>query len=143
LAKDSVTPAGSRRLMIPLVVGGLIASALNMLWLDRLGPRTILIGGALAALAGIVIESALSPARALFLGATALLGLGVSALSGGPLRYVAARAVAASEQAAAQAAVAALTTSGSCSAARSSARSRDRLSMSGSPGSAPCSWRPA
>jgi MFS family permease len=111
-ARLGVSPAGSGWLMLPLVAGGLIASALTTLWLDRLGPRTVLIAGAVAALAGILIESALPPTWGLFLGAAALLGLGVSALSGGPLRYVAARAAAAGEQATAQAAVATLTNVG-------------------------------
>src|SRR5262249_47158273 len=111
-ARLGITPEGSGIVMLPVVVGGLIASVLTIFWLDRLGRRTVLIGGTLATMAGVLIGSCLPASLRLFLAAAALLGFGVSGLSGGPLRYVAARATAAGEHATAQAAVATLTNVG-------------------------------
>ena len=107
-----VTPAAAAILMLPLVVGGVATTIAITAMLDRLGARTLLAVGALATLAGILLASLAPASRPGFLVAAGLLGIGITGLCGGPLRYAAARAVAVSEQGPAQSAVALFTNIG-------------------------------
>ena len=101
-----VTPSQAALLMLPLVVAGLAATLAVTVWLDRVGAKAILAGGAALTLAGVALAAFAPPGRLAFLAGAALLGTGICALCGGPLRYAAARAVAARDQGPAQAAVA-------------------------------------
>ena len=110
--RHEVVPADSAILMLPLVVAGVGTMLVITAMLDRIGAKTILIAGAVTALGGAVL-GALAPAgRISFLVAAALLGAGITALCGGPLRYAAARTVHRDQQGPAQAVVALLTNIG-------------------------------
>jgi MFS family permease len=107
-----VSPGESAVLMLPLVAAGVGTTVTITVMLDRLGAKAILAVGAVTTLAGVALAAFAPPLRALFLVAAALLGLGITALCGGPLRYAAARAVPASQQGPAQGGVALLTNVG-------------------------------
>jgi predicted MFS family arabinose efflux permease len=98
--------------MVPLVVAGVATTVAVTALLDRLGAKTVLTVGAVATLAGVAVAAFALPLRALFVVAAALLGVGITALCGRPLRYAAARAVPASQQGPAQGGVALLTNVG-------------------------------
>jgi len=112
LQRLGATAQDTALLMLPLVAGGIVATVLIMRVMDRTGARVLIQAGALATLAGITLAAA-GPVTswAFMLGAGAL-GLGITGLCGGPLRYAAARALPASEQGLAQSAVALLTNLG-------------------------------
>ncbi len=100
------------RLMLPLVVCGVGATIAITLWMDRLGAHVLLVGGAAATLVAIAICAWAPASQALFMAGSALLGAGITALCGGPLRYAAMRAVAPGAQSIAQASVALVTNVG-------------------------------
>jgi MFS family permease len=108
----NVAPAASAPLMLPLVIAGVATTLAITAILDRLGAKIILAAGAAATLAGIALGASAPAERLFFLGATALLGAGITGLCGGPLRHAAAHAVRREEQGPAQAAVALLTNIG-------------------------------
>lgn len=99
-------------LMLPLVAGGLTATGLVIALLDRVGARPLVLGGAGLSVAGVLLAAAAPPSPAAFMAGAAALGLGVTGLCGGPLRYAAARALPLGEQGLAQGAVAWLTNLG-------------------------------
>ena len=99
-------------LMLPLVAGGIGATVLIMAVMDRSGARTLIVAGALATLAGVALAAAGPASKLAFMIGAGALGLGITGLCGGPLRYAAARALPASEQGLAQSAVALLTNLG-------------------------------
>jgi len=108
----SVTPAASGLLMLPLALGGVAATVGVMMALDRLGARRLLAAGGAATLAGVLLAAAGPATHGSLLVGAGLLGLGITGLSGGPLRYAAGRAVAVELQGPAQGAVALLTNVG-------------------------------
>lgn len=99
-------------LLLPLLAGGLAATAVVTVALDRLGARRLAVVGVALSLAGLAAMLLLEPTRGGFMGAGALLGSGIAVLCGGPLRYAAARARPAAEQGLAQGAVAWITNVG-------------------------------
>lgn len=112
LARLAASPLSTGLLMLPLVAGGLASTAVVTLWLDRVGARPLIAAGALFTLAGVALV-VLAPATvALFAAGSAALGLGVTALCGGPLRVVATQSRPGPVQGRAQAAVALLTNLG-------------------------------
>ncbi|SCK22373.1 Predicted arabinose efflux permease, MFS family [Variovorax sp. HW608] len=96
-------------LMVPLLLGGLIATACVIRWLDRLGSRPLVIAGLASAVAGVLLVVAAPAGPGFFMAGGAALGFGIGMLSGGPLRYAAARALPRDAQGLAQGAVAWLT----------------------------------
>ena len=98
--------------MLVLVAGGLGGTALVTLRLDRDGARRLAAAGALAAAVGLLLAAAAPPAPAAFAAGALLLGFGIATLSGGPLRWAAARLLPAAEQGPAQGLVAWLTNLG-------------------------------
>jgi len=107
-----IAPAASGWLMLPLALGGVAATVGVMMVLDRIGARRLLAGGGVLTLAGVLLAAAGPASSAAFLAGAGLLGLGITGLSGGPLRYAAARALGAVQQGPAQGAVALLTNVG-------------------------------
>ncbi len=96
-------------LMVPLLLGGLAATAAVIRWLDGQGARRLALLGLALGLGGLLL-AALAPAGRLgFAAGGAALGFGVGMLSGGPLRYAAARALPRDAQGLAQGAVAWIT----------------------------------
>jgi predicted MFS family arabinose efflux permease len=96
-------------LMVPLLLGGLCATACVIRWLDRMGARSMVAIGLAAALAGMLMVVAAPAGPMFFMAGGAALGFGIGLLSGGPLRYAAARALPREAQGLAQGAVAWLT----------------------------------
>lgn len=111
-ARLAATPLATAGLMLPLVLGGLASTAAVTLWLDRLGARRIIAGGAALTLAGALVAAALPPSAIAYAVGAGIFGIGITALCGGPLRYAAACALPADAQGPAQAAVALLTNAG-------------------------------
>jgi len=112
IARLGVRMGETARLMLPLVIGGIVATLAIAAVLDRIGARRLLAAGAVAAAAGVLLASAAPPTRLAFMAGAGLFGLGVVGLCGGPLRYAAARAVPGAAQGPAQSAVALLTNIG-------------------------------
>ena len=112
IVRLGVPPLATAVLMLPLVAGGLAATLLITAVLDRMGARRLLAAGAIATLAGVLLAAVAPPSRVTYMAGAAALGLGITGLCGGPLRYAAARALAAGEQGLAQGAVALLTNLG-------------------------------
>jgi MFS family permease len=96
-------------LMVPMLLGGLAATVLVIQRLDRLGARPLALLGAGVATAGLLLAVAAPAGRLVFMAGSAGLGFGVGLLSGGPLRYAAARALPREAQGLAQGAVAWIT----------------------------------
>jgi len=96
-------------LMVPLLLGGLCATAFVIRSLDRMGARSMVLIGLATALAGVLMVVAAPPDAVFFMVGGAALGFGIGLLSGGPLRYAAARALPPDAQPLAQGAVAWLT----------------------------------
>lgn len=96
-------------LMAPLLAGGLAATAAVIRWLDRHGARRLALVGLATALAGLALAALAPPGRGFFMAGGAALGFGIGMLSGGTLRYAAARALPRDAQGLAQGAVAWLT----------------------------------
>jgi MFS family permease len=107
-----VTAPGAGILMLPLAVAGICATLGVTAMLDRMGAKRLVATGAVCAVAGVLLAAAAPASRTMFLVGAAVLGVGIAALSGGPLRYAAARAVGAAEQGPAQAGVALATNVG-------------------------------
>jgi MFS family permease len=112
IARLGVRMGDTAQLMLPLVIGGIVATLVIAAVLDRIGARRLLMVGAVAAVAGMLLALAAPPTRIAFMAGAGLFGLGVVGLCGGPLRYAAARAVPGAAQGPAQSAVALLTNIG-------------------------------
>jgi predicted MFS family arabinose efflux permease len=104
-----VSMTATAPLMIPLLLGGLCSTALVIRSLDHLGARPLVFIGMSAALAGLLLVVAAPAGPRFFMAGGAALGFGIGLLSGGPLRYAAARALQRDAQGLAQGAVAWLT----------------------------------
>lgn len=107
-----VSAGAAAGLMVPMLLGGLLATVLLTAWLDRIGPPRMLAGGALLCLAGVALVGLWAPAKAVFAAGGGALGLGVAILCGAPLRVLAAQARPGAAQGRAQAAVALATNVG-------------------------------
>jgi MFS family permease len=107
-----VTAPATGVLMLPLAVAGIAATVAVAATLDRLGAKRLLVAGGFCTVAGVLLAAAAPASSAMFLAGAAVLGVGISALSGGPLRYAAARAVGAAAQGPVQAGVALVTNVG-------------------------------
>lgn len=88
LAMTAVAP-----LLVPMLAGGLLATAVVVRWLDRVGARRLSLLGGGAAVAGLLLAVAAPPTVLFFVLGAAGLGFGLGLLSGGPLRYAAGRAL--------------------------------------------------
>lgn len=112
MARLGVAAQDTAWLMLPLVAGGIGATVLIMAVMDRIGARALIVGGALLTLGGVAV-AAFGPLTTLaFMAGAGALGLGITGLCGGPLRYAAARALPPAAQGVAQSAVALLTNLG-------------------------------
>jgi len=112
IVRLGVSAAATSLLMLPLVVGGILATLAITARLDRLGARRLLCAGAAATLVGLLMAVLLPASHSAFMAGAGLFGLGIVGLCGGPLRYAAARAVSVGAQGPAQSAVALLTNVG-------------------------------
>ncbi|MDA8425495.1 MAG: MFS transporter [Treponema sp.] len=89
VAAFGARPATASYLLLPLVLGMSVGSPLVGRALDRLGPRPVLVFGSATLSLGLVgLGFATAFGLAGFIATTVLVGLGLSALLGAPIRYV-------------------------------------------------------
>lgn len=82
-----VTPSVGSYLLLPLVLAMAVGSPLAGRLLDKVGSKVVIIAGLVIMAAGLIGISRPSP-LALFIVWSALIGLGLSALLGAPIRYI-------------------------------------------------------
>lgn len=83
-----VVPATASLMMIPLVLALIVGAPTAGYLLDRVGPRPVIQAGLTATAAGLALFGIGPLGLAKFYAAAGLIGLGLSALLGAPLRYV-------------------------------------------------------
>ena len=107
-----VTPSTGSYLLLPLVVAMAVGSPLTGRLLDRLGSRTVILAGLVIMAVGMVGISQAAASLALFIVFSALIGLGLSALLGAPIRYITLNETTAEDRSAAQGMVTTFTSVG-------------------------------
>ena len=89
-------------LLMPVVIALAIGSPLVGKLLDKLGSKIVVFAGASLLAAGMILLGLTATSLGLFIVAGAVIGLGLAALLGAPLRYIMLNEAPASERAAAQ-----------------------------------------
>ncbi|MCX6031701.1 MAG: MFS transporter [Chloroflexi bacterium] len=89
-------------MLMPVVLAMSVGSPMAGRFLDRLGSKTVVVTGAALLAAGMALLSQGATSLTLFIVAGALIGLGLSALLGAPVRYIMLNEAPASDRAAAQ-----------------------------------------
>jgi MFS family permease len=89
-------------LLMPVVVAMSIGSPLVGRFLDRFGSRTVILFGTAIMTAGLVLLSQFATSLVLYIISGILIGAGLSALLGAPLRYIMLNEVRASQRSTAQ-----------------------------------------
>ena len=74
---------------LPFVFAGLAGTVVSAMVIDRVGARLMVAVTGVAVLAGAVALSTVPPSRGAFIAISALVGAGLSTLSGGPIRHLA------------------------------------------------------
>jgi MFS family permease len=82
------SPASASFLMLPLVGAMTLGSPLAGRLLDKMGPRSVIGSGAALMAAGMVALGLSGRSMGLFIGGQVLVGLGLSAMLGAPIRYI-------------------------------------------------------
>lgn len=103
VAAFGVTESRASFMLLPLVVALFIGSPTAGRLLDRLGSRTVIIGGTALLAAGLLMLWLLGANLIAYYTGTVLVGFGLSALLGAPIRYIMLNEVGADDRAAAQA----------------------------------------
>ncbi len=112
-----VTSSVGAYLLLPLVGAMAIGSPLAGRLVDRYGSRAVILTGLVVMTAGMVGLSQTSSSLALFITFSALIGLGLSALLGAPIRYITLNETTAADRSAAQGMVTTFTAIGQTVAA--------------------------
>jgi EmrB/QacA subfamily drug resistance transporter len=101
-------------LLMPVVLAMAIGSPLAGRWLDKLGSKVVVIAGTILVAIGMIMLSsgAITSVLALFILTGAIIGLGLSALLGAPVRYIMLNEAPASDRTAAQGAITLFTSIG-------------------------------
>jgi EmrB/QacA subfamily drug resistance transporter len=108
-ASFPVTIAVASFMLIPLILTLMVGSPIVGRLVDRIGSRQVLLGGCVLLITGLLILSLASPTLVGLYTATVLMGMGLSALLGAPIRYIVMNATAATERTAAQGAISVFT----------------------------------
>jgi predicted MFS family arabinose efflux permease len=103
VAAFGVTESRASFMLLPLVVALFIGSPTAGRLLDRLGSRTVIIGGTALLAAGLLTLWLLGANLVAYYTGTVLVGFGLSALLGAPIRYIMLNEAGADDRAAAQA----------------------------------------
>lgn len=103
VAAFGVTNSRASFMLLPLVVALFIGSPLAGRLLDRIGSRAVIIGGTALLALGMLLLWLLGANLIAYYTAGVLVGLGLSALLGAPIRYIMLNEVGATDRAAAQA----------------------------------------
>jgi len=96
-------------MLMPVVLAISVGSPLAGRLLDKVGSRVVVLAGAALLAAGMALLGSFATSLPLFITAGLVIGLGLSALLGAPVRYIMLNEAPASEQAAAQGAIALFT----------------------------------
>lgn len=107
-----VHAAEASYLLLPVVLAMAVGSPLAGRLLDRLGSRTVILTGISVMSLGMLLLSQASESLPAFIGAGVLIGLGMSALLGAPIRYVTLNETTPQERSSAQGLVAVFTSLG-------------------------------
>jgi MFS family permease len=99
-------------LLMPVVLAMAVGSPLVGRLLDKLGSKLVVMAGTALLAVGAILLSSFSSVLGLFITAGVVIGLGLSALLGAPIRYIMLNEAPASERASAQGAVAIFTSIG-------------------------------
>ncbi|MCB0910953.1 MAG: MFS transporter [Propionibacteriaceae bacterium] len=112
VASLGVSASVGSYLLMPVVAAMAVGSPLAGRLLDRLGSRTVIMAGVAVLAVGMVLLSQTSSSLAMFIVSGLLIGLGLSALLGAPVRYVTLNETTAAERSAAQGLVTTFTSTG-------------------------------
>ncbi len=107
-----VTPSVGSYLLLPLVLAMAVGSPLSGRLLDRVGSRTVLLAGLTILAVGMIGIGRAGASLALFIVFSSLIGLGLSALLGAPIRYVTLNETTAEDRSSAQGMVTTFTSVG-------------------------------
>ena len=107
-----MTSSTASFMLMPVVLAMSVGSPLAGRFLDRLGSKTVVVAGAALLALGMVVLSQGASSLALFIVAGALIGLGLSALLGAPVRYIMLNEAPAADRTAAQGAITLFTSIG-------------------------------
>ncbi len=107
-----MTSSTASFMLMPVVLAMSVGSPLAGRFLDRLGSKTVVLAGAALLALGMVVLSQGASSLALFIVAGALIGLGLSALLGAPVRYIMLNEAPATDRTAAQGAITLFTSIG-------------------------------
>ncbi|MEN0071251.1 MAG: MFS transporter [Propionicimonas sp.] len=110
------SPVGSY-LLLPLVAAMAVGSPVAGRLVDRLGSRTVILAGLATSACGMAGISRSDGSLGLFITSSALIGLGLSALLGAPIRYITLNETTAADRSAAQGMVTTFTAIGQLVAA--------------------------
>lgn len=88
MAAFGVSPARGSILMLPLVAAMTVGAPLSGRALDRVGPRPVIASGALVMAGGMLALGLSGSSFFLFIAGQVLVGLGLSAMLGAPIRYL-------------------------------------------------------
>ncbi|MEI2652495.1 MAG: MFS transporter [Microthrixaceae bacterium] len=102
VAAFAVTSSAASFMLMPLVIALFIGSPLAGRLLDRLGSRTVIIGGAALLALGTSSMGLWGASQIGYYGGSILVGFGLAALLGAPIRYIMLNEAAAKDRAAAQ-----------------------------------------
>ncbi len=100
-----VTPSTASFMLLPLILAMMIGSPLSGRLLDSIGSRTVVIGGTTLLLIALLLLALLPTTLVSYYGATVLMGAGLSAMLGAPVRYIVLNAAPAGERTTAQGAI--------------------------------------
>ena len=112
LQDAGITEKSASWMLMPVVLAMVVGSPLAGRLLDRWGSRTIILSGTSVMAAGMFLLGWSTGSMALFIIAGVLIGLGMSALLGAPLRYIMLNEARVSERSVAQGVVAVFTSAG-------------------------------
>ncbi len=96
-------------MLMPLILTLMVGSPIVGRLVDRIGSKLVLLGGSVLLIVGLLTLSLGSLTLVSFYAATLLMGLGLSALLGAPIRYIVMNATHAAERTSAQGAISVFT----------------------------------
>jgi MFS family permease len=102
VAAFAVSPSTASFMLMPLVLALFVGSPVAGRLLDRFGSRAVIIGGTALLALGTIMMGLWGSSQAGYYGGSILVGFGLAALLGAPIRYIMLNEAAARERAAAQ-----------------------------------------
>jgi EmrB/QacA subfamily drug resistance transporter len=111
-ALSNIKPSQASFLLMPVVLAMSVGSPLVGRLLDKIGSRVVILTGTLILTVGVFLLSQLASSMTFFILSGALIGLGLSALLGAPIRYITLNEVSAADRSVAQGVVAVFTSVG-------------------------------